>query len=212
MLFVGKLLKRRRDRLCLYSVPEDFGVVPAIVARHILAGFFAVLVLLRAVEGNNAAVALGNGQQLVRRYAFVLVSALDGKLGNDLRTAFVRIVIDCADLTYTPVRYSRSKICSSTAADAKVSAGTVTAVVVLQLTKGKIGNTLMMGVPIILSESEIFRKHPTFCSLVICWLHDCQTIGTSCLPDGLVRMRSAVRIRPAVPKSIESFGFRCFLL
>lgn len=33
LLFVGKLLKRRRDRLCLYSVPEDFGVVPAIVAR-----------------------------------------------------------------------------------------------------------------------------------------------------------------------------------
>ena len=26
----------------------------------------------------------------------------------------------------------------------------------------------------------------------------------------LVRMRSAVRIRPAAPKSIESFGFRCF--
>ena len=38
----------------------------------------------------------------------------------------------------------------------------MTAVVVLQLTKGKIGNTLMMGVPIILSESEIFRKHPHF--------------------------------------------------
>ena len=84
--------------------------------------------------------------------------------------------------------------------------------VVLHLTKGKIGNTLMMGVPIILSESEIFRKHPTFCSLVICWLHDCQTIGTSCLPDGLVRMRSAVRIRPAAPKSIENFGFLCFFV
>ena len=67
MLFVGKLLKCCRDRLCLYSVPEDFGVVPAIVARHIRAGFFAVLVLLRAVEGNNAAVALGNGQQIVLR-------------------------------------------------------------------------------------------------------------------------------------------------
>ena len=26
----------------------------------------------------------------------------------------------------------------------------------------------------------------------------------------LVRMRSAVRIRPAAPKSIENFGFRCF--
>ena len=87
LLFVGKLLKRRRDRLCLYSVPEDFGVVPAIVARHILAGFLTVLILFRAVEGNNAAVALGNGQQLVRGYAFVLVSALGGKLGNDLCTS-----------------------------------------------------------------------------------------------------------------------------
>ena len=28
----------------------------------------------------------------------------------------------------------------------------------------------------------------------------------------LVRMRSAVRIRPAAPKSIESFGFRCFFV
>ena len=74
LLFVGKLLKCCRDRLCLYSVPEDFGVVPAIVARHILAGFLTVLIMLRAVEGNNAAVALGNGQQLIRRYAFVLVS------------------------------------------------------------------------------------------------------------------------------------------
>ena len=26
----------------------------------------------------------------------------------------------------------------------------------------------------------------------------------------MVRMRSAVRIRPAAPKSIENFGFRCF--
>ena len=92
LLFVGKLLNRCRDRLCLYSVPEDFGVVPAIVACHILAGFFAVLVLFRAVEGNNAAVALGNGQQLVRRYAFVLVSALDGKLGNDFCAVFAELL------------------------------------------------------------------------------------------------------------------------
>lgn len=28
----------------------------------------------------------------------------------------------------------------------------------------------------------------------------------------LVRMRSAVRIRPAAPKSIENFGFRCFFV
>ena len=49
LLFVGKLLKRRRDRLCLNPVPENIGIVPAIVARHILTGFFAVLVLLRAV-------------------------------------------------------------------------------------------------------------------------------------------------------------------
>lgn len=45
-----------------------------IVACHILAGFFAVLVLLRAVEGNDTAVAPGNGQQLIHRSAFVLVS------------------------------------------------------------------------------------------------------------------------------------------
>ena len=40
---------RRRDRLCLNPVPENIGIVPAIVARHILIGFFAVLVLFRAV-------------------------------------------------------------------------------------------------------------------------------------------------------------------
>ena len=28
----------------------------------------------------------------------------------------------------------------------------------------------------------------------------------------MVRMRSAVRIRPAAPKSIENFGFRCFFV
>ena len=78
-------------------------MVPAIVVRHILAGFFAVLVLFRAVEGNNAAVALGNGQQFVRRSVFVLVSALSGKLGNDLLTAFARIVINRANLPHTPV-------------------------------------------------------------------------------------------------------------
>ena len=53
LLFVGKLLKCYRDRLCLYSVPENVGIVPAIVARHILAGFFAVLILFRAVEGEQ---------------------------------------------------------------------------------------------------------------------------------------------------------------
>ena len=103
MLFIGQLLKRRRDCFCLNPVPEDVGIVPAIVVRHILAGFFAVLVLFRAVEGNNAAVALGNGQQLIRRYAFVLLSALDGKLGNDLRTAFARIVVNHATFPHTPV-------------------------------------------------------------------------------------------------------------
>ena len=97
------MLKCCRDRLCLYSVPEDFGIVPAIVACHILAGFFAVLVLLRAVEGNDTAVALGNGQQLIRRYAFVHVSALDSKLGNDLRTVFARIVVNRANFPHTPV-------------------------------------------------------------------------------------------------------------
>ena len=28
----------------------------------------------------------------------------------------------------------------------------------------------------------------------------------------MVRMRSAVRIRPAAPKSTENFGFRCFFV
>ena len=28
----------------------------------------------------------------------------------------------------------------------------------------------------------------------------------------MVRMRSAVRIRPAAPKSIENLGFRCFFV
>ena len=31
LLFVGKLLKCRRNRLCLNPVPEDFGIVPATV-------------------------------------------------------------------------------------------------------------------------------------------------------------------------------------
>ena len=74
------------------TIPEDFGIVPAIVACHILAGFFAVLVLLRAVEGNDTAVALGNGQQFIRRYAFILVSALDGKLGNDFCAVFAELL------------------------------------------------------------------------------------------------------------------------
>ena len=63
-----------------------------VIPADILAGFFAVLVLFRAVEGNNAAVALGNGQQFIRRYAFILVSALDGKLGNDFCAVFAELL------------------------------------------------------------------------------------------------------------------------
>ena len=43
------MLEHRRDCLCLNPVPEDVGIVPAIVARHILAGFLTVLILLCAV-------------------------------------------------------------------------------------------------------------------------------------------------------------------
>jgi hypothetical protein len=40
----------------------------------------------------NAVVALGNGQQFIRRYAFILVSALDGKLGNDFCAVFAELL------------------------------------------------------------------------------------------------------------------------
>jgi len=41
--------------------------------------------------------------------------------------------------------------------------------------------------------------------------HEQTAVQTGC-PEHLVRMRSAVRIRPAAPKSIENFGFRCFFV
>ena len=102
LLFLGKLLKCCRDRLCLYSVPENFGVVPAIVTRHIRSVFLIVIILFRAVEENRAAPARGNGQQFIRRSVYVPAPALDGKLRNDICMFLARIVIDCVNLTYTP--------------------------------------------------------------------------------------------------------------
>ena len=52
---------------------------------------FLVGVAEVAEDLGNALHTLG-GQQLVRRYAFVLVSALDGKLGNDFCAVFAELL------------------------------------------------------------------------------------------------------------------------
>ena len=94
---------------CPDAVPEDVRIVPAIVAGHVLSGFLAVLVLLRAVKGNNAPVVTRNGQQLVSRCAVLLVPGFFCKLRNDLCAALAGIGIYRPDMPHTLVLRNTSK-------------------------------------------------------------------------------------------------------
>ena len=102
---VRQFLESGTNRLRLSAVPEDRRIIPGIVPRCILAGFFAVLVLGCDIKRNLTAIKLRHGQILLR--CFLGAALFLGILADNLALSLGLSRTECGNfekIRMRPVR------------------------------------------------------------------------------------------------------------